>query len=210
MFKFGYQSYVLLTTAAGYAAVRLVLSHRGLGTRLASAGGMLVLLGLPLLFMPFALAQYYSLPDDSAVTLDGTAFLDKRHPDDAVIIQWLEKNEPGRVNILEGAGKSYTFADRVSVFTGLPTPAGWETHEQLWRGSFKAIQQRQQEVAEVYEGGDVEKAREILSRYDVRYIVVGIQEQKLYPDLNQEKLLELGQSYKVQGSSMIIRVAPSK
>lgn len=124
--------------------------------------------------------------------LDGLAFLKRENADDYELILWLRENVQGQPVVLEANGDSYTYNCRISMATGLPTIQGWFTHEWLWRGDLKAVQDRIEEVKTIYESDDIEKTKELLRKYNVEYIVIGKPERDLFPGLKENKLLSLG------------------
>ena len=76
--------------------------------------------------------------------------------------------------------------------TGLPTIQGWYVHEWLWRNDFNIVNERVEEVKTVYESVDIDMTRKILGKYQIKYIVIGQPERDSFPELNEEKLLALG------------------
>lgn len=72
--------------------------------------------------------------------------------------------------------------------TGNPTVMGWANHEAQWRGdSFAVVQDRPHEIMVVYQAGSWETAREILDKYNVRYVLVSDLERGWYRPLNERK-----------------------
>jgi YYY domain-containing protein len=126
-------------------------------------------------------------------TLDGEAFmppsvwLDKQplplRPDYEAI-HWLEDNVQGSPVILEGRGRLYSWANRVSIYTGLPTVLGWDWHETQQRGVFAAgqIEKRAADVTEMYSNASLDLVLPLLREYHVRYIYVGPFERETYPE----------------------------
>jgi len=88
----------------------------------------------------------------------------------------------------------------------VPTVAGWMVHEWLWRGSYDPIAKRAEEVKTVYESPDLEASRSVLTKYDVKYIVVGGMERQKYPQLDEEKIKELGKQVFSSGTTDIYKV----
>ena len=112
-------------------------------------------------------------------TLDGLAFVKESSPGEYAAIQWLRDYAPqGR--IVEAVGQDYSDYGRISASTGLPTILGWEGHELQWRGSHEPMQERREHVATVYQGSDVSEVRDVLERYQVRYIYWGDREKATY------------------------------
>ena len=93
--------------------------------------------------------------------------------------------------MLESVGDDYSAFGhaRISTFTGLPTVLGWPGHELQWghdagRGAA--------DVARMYERRRGRRARTLLRRYGVRYVVVGPLERTDYGDAGVAKWDQLG------------------
>ena len=136
--------------------------------------------------------------------------------DDLRLIEWLNQSVPGQAVILEAAGQSYTDANRVSAYTGLPTPLGWETHEWLWRSVPASREQtyatviapRQEALKQVYLSPSRPDVRAWLRQEAVCYIVVGDIERRLYPELDEEGLRDLGNVVFTSGRTYLIEINP--
>ena len=119
-------------------------------------------------------------------------FIKNTAPDNLEAIDWLNQNVSGQPHIIEAQGDSYTTFNQVSASTGLPTIQGWLVHEWLWRGGYEAPAARQQEVDTIYRylSGqedselNIDQVKNILSRYQVKYIFIGDKEWEKYPDIN--------------------------
>jgi YYY domain-containing protein len=126
-------------------------------------------------------------------TLDGEAYMKyarysekgKKFPlaDDLKLILWMRKNIRGTPVVLEGRTPLYHWGSRISVYTGLPTPIGWDWHEKQQRSVIPSdvIAQRIREVQEMYETSDVVKFMELARYYRIKYVVVGDLERAIYP-----------------------------
>ncbi|MFC1464300.1 MAG: DUF2298 domain-containing protein [Candidatus Brachytrichaceae bacterium NZ_4S206] len=107
-----------------------------------------------------------------------------KHDYDA--IRWMQDNIAGSPTIIEegaAGGNQYRWSARFSIYTGLPTVVGWEWHQRQQRAALGApvVEDRVADVREFYSTSDVERARLLLRRYDVRYVIVGEME-RLYND----------------------------
>ncbi|PJF46629.1 MAG: hypothetical protein CUN48_12820, partial [Candidatus Thermofonsia Clade 3 bacterium] len=107
-----------------------------------------------------------------------------RHDYDA--IRWMQDNVAGSPTIIEegaAGGNQYRWSARFSIYTGLPTVVGWEWHQRQQRAALGApvVEDRVADVREFYSTTDIERARLLLRRYDVRYVIVGEME-RLYND----------------------------
>jgi uncharacterized membrane protein len=113
-------------------------------------------------------------------TLDGFAFVRAWYPGDARAITWLNVHVDGSPVLLEAAiPYDFTWANRVSVYTGLPDVLGWLGHENEQRYPNQAAN-RLADIGLIYTTHDVALALELLHHYDVRYIYVGDLEREAY------------------------------
>ncbi len=85
----------------------------------------------------------------------------------------------------------YTHLGRVSAFTGLPTLIGWGGHETQWRFNWlqqpqnaSVIDQRIDDVTQIYTNPDSGAVMSLLRRYHVNYVYVGQAERQRYPTAN--------------------------
>ena len=173
---------------------------------------------------------------DESFTLDGTkAIISRDSPqlpgaagemlNYAEAIEWLNTHAVGNPVICEAYGPSYTDNCVVSAYTGLPTIVGWQTHEWLWR--FQGIVNekgdlvsdpnktdvwrdiltpRNTDVTNIYTATDAATVSAILSKYNVRYLIVGSLERVQYPLIDDELLKSLGTVVFNQGSVYIVEV----
>ncbi|MBP7402039.1 MAG: hypothetical protein KBA30_05425, partial [Clostridia bacterium] len=196
MFKFTYQAFVLLSLVAAYAAVRFwtdAAERLDRPARLVSAVLASLVLLIPLHYpltgstitwsMSYSPVFYAGLDGSRQIgTIDSAVIPGSEAnelADDLACIEWMNENISGQPVILEMFGKSYRDNCRISVFTGLPTVLGWETHEHLWRTSkdtpdawASVVSPRQSEILRFYAGLDEEDAAAFLSKYRIRYVVV--------------------------------------
>lgn len=102
--------------------------------------------------------------------------------EDLDAIRWMRGNIRGSPVVAEASYELYRWNDRVSINTGLPTIVGWDWHTKqqysLIDGSI--IDQRKQDVADLYNTADPITAAELIKRYDVSYVYVGPLEKALY------------------------------
>ena len=114
--------------------------------------------------------------------------------------------------MLEAHGRSYTYTNRISVLTGLPTVLGWHDHEWLWKDDYDFVQARKKDVIDMYCSTDVNLVKELLEAYDVAYIYVGDEEHKdmIYQDvayrINDEMVQSLGEIVFKNDGAYIVKV----
>jgi uncharacterized membrane protein len=67
----------------------------------------------------------------------------------------------------------------------MPTVLGWDGHEGQWR-DYALQGTRKDDLQTLYTTPNWDAAREIIDRYDIRYIYIGPLERSTYP-VNEEK-----------------------
>jgi len=194
MFKLTYQAFIMFGLASGYIIIRIrqffVKDWKVKAALIVSV----IILFLPMVYPFYAIPSWYAkLNPDNFESLDGLEFLKREYPDDYALIEWLRENMEEQPVILEANGDSYTYYGRISMATGLPTIQGWFVHEWLWRGSPDSVQKRVNDVRAIYESEDINETMELLSEYNVQYIVIGNLERQAFGNLNENKLLNLGE-----------------
>jgi YYY domain-containing protein len=175
VFKFYYQAWTLLALASAYGIYRIwTLLRAHDAARLASAAIALVALGV-------AFGAYYTLeaPTTAAIggtvtSLDGMAWLQQDRPGDYAAIRWLQSHAAKNDVELEATGGEYDFQyARIATFSGLPTVMGWAGHEGQWRYEDSEIGTRVADINTIYTTPDVALAKQLLRKYDVRFVIVG-------------------------------------
>ena len=197
MFKFTYQAFILLSFVLAYAPLRLLTFQSRLADRPSSrriAGAFMLLLFVPTLLYPmtvtrqwlgaFSIERYQGIDGIKPFSLKDSASIPGTAPgelaDDYAAVQWFNQQVAGQPVILESFGDSYTDYCRISAYTGLPTVMGWQTHEWLWRTSKATpdayqgvVVPRQTHVRTMYTSTNEQEVRQLIDRYEVRYIVIG-------------------------------------
>ncbi|MEJ2707847.1 MAG: DUF2298 domain-containing protein [Anaerolineales bacterium] len=179
VFKFYYQGWMMLGIAAAYGFWWLLhqagKALKGMGRSLFAASALvLVLAGMvyPLLASYSRAAGFEREPN-----LNGASEIAASNPDDWAAILWLRQIASSSSDnlpvILETPGGSYTYAGRISAFSGLPTVLGWAGHEAQWRGNYTEQGKREPDIATIYTTTDANLALELLHKWDVRYVIVG-------------------------------------
>jgi YYY domain-containing protein len=158
----------------------------GIGTAIA----IFLALLYPVFAIPAKMRDRYV--DAAPRSLDGMAYMlfarraeefngqradfELRHDYDA--IKWMQDNIKGSPVIVEegaAAGQQYRWSARYSIYTGLPSVVGWQWHQMQQRASAdnRIVQDRVRDVNEFYSTPDIERAKLLLRRYGVKYIVFG-------------------------------------
>jgi len=184
VFKFYFQTWTVFSIAAGYAVWHLATKLNGI----ARAGwfvGFAVLFAASLVYPTFAIP---SRADNfkGAATLDGLQYIQNVNRGDYDAIQWLRTNAPRGSVIVEAVGDAYSYGNRISMATGLPTPLGWINHENQWRGSSRLFKDdaagidREADVRRIYQSLDPAETLTLLAKYDIKFVVVGGMEKSKY------------------------------
>jgi YYY domain-containing protein len=201
VFKFYLQVWIMLSVAAGVSVVWFYECARRWRPKLVYAwwAAMAILVLGGALFLPFGVYARANdrMAEDTGLTLDGMAFVkyseiwDGPEGDgreiylygDYAAIRWMQDSIQGSPVIMEGLGwREYLWANRVSIYTGLPAVVGWSWHQRQQRPLLPPdeIYQRYDDVRACYGTADVGYALSILNRYGVRYVYVGGYEQAYY------------------------------
>ena len=194
MFKLTYQSFIMFSISVGYIVTRVLSSiKKNLFKKTISIVYFLAIL-LLLIYPFYSIKGYYgNFSFSNYKGLYGFNFLKRLYPDDYQTILWLNKNIQGQPVILEAVGDSYTDYGRISMATGLPTVEGWLVHEWLWRGGFDEPGKRSREVQIIYESEDLGQTKQLLNKYQVKYVILGQMERQKYPNINEDKIKSLGE-----------------
>lgn len=189
IFKFYYQGWVMLGCAAGYAVWWMLHRPRPAlrpGLQRAFLVMTVLLTGSGIVYTVlagYARVDGFSHPPD----LNGAAPIARAHPDDWAAIERLGAHAQDDAVILEAPGKSYNYEGRISAFTGYQAVLGWALHESQWRGNYVQQGMREPDIATIYTTPDARLAVELLSKWDVDYVVVGAPERQFVEDLCAEQ-----------------------
>lgn len=208
MFKLTYQAFIMFGVCVGYIAAVLWNSQKK-WKKIAAY----VIVGIQVLMLGYfftasnAWFPGWTNPSGRIGTyaltyLDETDFIEEKEA-----ILWLkEKAENGEITgtIAEAPGDSYTAYERVSVVTGLSTPAGWKVHEWLWRGGYEGINERSNDIDLLYTGSE-EEAKKIIEKYDIEYIFFGQREKEKYGEERETEITKLGEIV-YNGGAVIVKV----
>ena len=207
-FKYYLEVWVLFSAASAFFLWQLVeRGRKGLGWRQAVwVGVLLLLVGSSLIYTIWGtksrLADRF---DHGPLTLDGADYMtravhwEQEQPItlrwDLEAIEWLQDNVEGSPVVLEAHGDQYRWNGRIAKYTGLPTVLGWPWHQVQQRMDYeRTVRQRAFDVRELYDTGDLVRAKELLDRYEVTYIVVGELERIYYSDAGLRKFQDLAKS----------------
>ncbi|NDJ85333.1 MAG: hypothetical protein GYB66_05570, partial [Chloroflexi bacterium] len=154
-------------------------------------GLSLLLLAPGFLFLVKALPARGEDSYTERFTLNGFAFMETLEyeasfgewitlEDDADLIRYMRANLNGYPVVAEAYQRSYHWNNRIASHTGLPTVMGWEVHmSQQYRHQTTEIVQRKQDMFRFYATENPSVMRELISLYDIEYIVSGTLEQSI-------------------------------
>ncbi len=192
MFKFTYQAFIMFGLMMGYVITKFILLAKN-GRQIVCG----VLTGFLLLgtvgYLGKSVDSWFGdIKDTSRFQgLDAAEFVDRENSSDSEAVDWINANIEGRPVMLEAHGNSYTYANRISVLTGLPTILGWHTHEWLWKDDYNWVEARKADVQTIYTSFDALQVKELLETYEVSYIYIGDEERNAY-EVNEALLRSLG------------------
>ena len=175
IFKFYFQTWIVWSVAASFAAGLLIQELRGKWGAVYRVG-LIVLLAITFTYPAFSLPDKTSnFKPAAGLSLNGAVYL---APDDATAIAWLQTQPLGVV--CEAIGGQYSAYARVATFSGFPTVLGWPGHVSQWRGGTREIGTRQTDVDLLYRTADWSAAAKILQQYDIKYVFIGAMERSTY------------------------------
>jgi YYY domain-containing protein len=217
IFKFYFQTWHIWALAAAYAVIVLLKELRGFA---AAAFGLTITLVI-VMALAYPAVSLWSKTNgfqpSGGLTLDGIRYLDESTPDETAAARWLAAAPNGVLaEAVSPTGGSYSNYARISMLSGLPAVLGWTGHESQWRGGSLEMGSRQPDLERLYCSRDWQEAKEILDRYQIRYIVIGGLERSTYAPgtsscpsgLQEAKFLtQLRQAFQ-QGSITIYEYIP--
>ncbi len=207
VFKFYLQAWTLfgVSLAFGLASFAGRMEHRRAAAGKLAWAVVGVLFLATMLYPPFAarakIRDRFSA-EASPRGLDGMAYMDQAQyfdngqdlllADDKAAMLWLMQNVQGSPTILEAQIPEYRWGSRFSVYTGLPTVQGWNWHQRQQRSIVPSaeVERRVNSVQEIYNTTDLARARQLLDRYGVRFVIVGQEERAYY---NPDGLAKFGE-----------------
>ncbi|MBI21497.1 MAG: hypothetical protein CL780_04545 [Chloroflexi bacterium] len=204
VFKFYLQVWILLSLSSGYFLWE-ILDRKGdlKNLKLYSQIKYLWVSALFIFCLSSIFYPIYAIPDRNSdrfiqtpLTINGSEYMKNAvcishcYPsqdkllylkDDFLAIEWLKNHVKGSPVIVEGVTDLYMWGSRISVNTGLPTVIGWDWHQKQQRSDYsKYIDMRNFELKNFYFTGSTDKALTFLDKYNVKYVIVGELERKIY------------------------------
>lgn len=227
MFKLVYQAWILMGIGIGPAAIyclNLFKSKRRFFKSYCVLASIVLISGLS--YSVIAVKQG-CLGYNGRSGLDGFAFMEEFHKEDAKAIKFLNSMFPDQQpTIVEAVGESFTYFSRISAFTAFQSVMGWPVHEWLWRGDYTKpmlpITQYQKRTMRDDSVGsrvrDVElfynqlRGQDLINftrDYQVDLVYVGELEHQKYPGLDDKKFDEVFEVIYDSGTVKIYRTQGS-
>ena len=196
LFKYYIEIWVLLSVVSAYMLWRLGTTEflRPAFTAASSIWVLvlMVLVGSSLIYtMLGTKARLADRFTQGSFSLNGMAYMaDATHEEqgqlielkwDQEAIEWIQDTVEGSPVILEAHLSQYHWGARFSAYTGLPTVIGWPWHQVQQRTDYSfAVDDRIDDVREIYETLNSERALELIRQYRIQYVVVGDLERMTY------------------------------
>jgi len=179
VFKFYLQAWVLLGIASAFTLQKLFGFALKKKERWFWAGLAVLLLAVSALYP--MLATYTKCGEFKGdATLEGIGYMKVQYKGDYEAIKWISENIRGKPVMVEAFGDSFTYYNRVSANTGLPTIIGWPGHESQWRPGESEFGKREEAVNTIYSSTDLNAAKLEFKNYDVKYVYFGQLELQKY------------------------------
>ena len=227
VFKFYYQVWLIWGTLAPFALWRALHGVAGYRRAVALGAGALtfVLLAGALVYPWLTLGQLgrgearglrgLTPRELSAAGEASIAWLRREVAPGSVVLESVDLLNPAEAaaGSAPACGGSYNGSGfgGVAAATGLPTVLGWHFHQVQWRGGDQAARDqlgpRCADVYTIYSTLDVNRARELLTKYSVDYVYVGGLERGLYSPEALAKFEQLGVPVFQQDEVTIFKVS---
>ncbi|MBU2617095.1 MAG: hypothetical protein KKI07_00240 [Euryarchaeota archaeon] len=196
VFKVGLQIWLLWGIAAGYSVYHFREHFRGIKTGKAWKIIACILILMCTVYPVCATFNRVSGFNKSP-TLNGIEYIKETNRGEYEAIRWINENIEGSAVILEKPGEFYWQTTRVSTFTGLQTLMGMSEHEHMWRGNWSLVCERMNDANAIYNTTDNAVARDLMEKYDVSYIYVGVLERGKYLEEGLDKFANHPESYEL-------------
>ncbi len=195
VFKFYLQVWVLFTVsaAAGLGWILSEFDQWGKFGKMVFQTGAIILVAGALFFTMTAsndkirdrIAPNIPFTFDSITYMNYSTYWDQVQLDlnkDYRAIRWMQENVQGSPVIVEGNTPEYRWGTRYTIYTGLPGVVGWSWHQRQQRALFPGewVSGRIDEITNFYNTPDLFAAKDFLTKYSVKYIVVGQMERNMY------------------------------
>lgn len=195
IFKFYYQAWLMLSIGAAYGIYSVLTGARlpsiSMRAAYASLAVVVTIAGLLYAILGVQTRMYYQ-ETTTVLTLDGGGSVSGA--DDYVAALCLGNLVTGTDAVVVSAvGGSYNWpSGAISTYTGIPTLLNWPGHEAQWRGPTYGASagSREGDIERLYTDPSWSATQEIISKYDIDYIVFGAKERSQYSSTEESKFLD--------------------
>lgn len=198
MFKLTYQAFIILSLFGGAITWKLFNKN----------GWVLALLSLAvqviLMVYPFTSYPNFYVNFKKYYGLDGEVWIENYIGDKYGAIQYLKQHRNGKT-LAEYPGESFTLSNPTAVFSGVPEILGWRSHEELWRNNLIEIGSRIEEVRILFEDPTSTRAKRIIDKYNLGWILVGREERAHY-QVHYFGLTQIGEKVWEEGDNFLIKI----
>ncbi len=228
LFRFNYDAFYLIPLLLCYASAQAFLSLEKRWFNIFISVCALMFIGASV-YVQWKTILLRIVQSEQSDSWDGLAFLKTRHPVDWKIIEFLARH-PEKMLLIEACGidksGSYSYAGRISAYSGRSALCGWATHMGLYHkvvknGPFQGapgyghLLDRARWSAALYQVGtstpassveDFKKAWQSLKRLGVTHLVFGEWEKQNYPSVTVQALAPLGDVVFQEGEFGVIKL----
>jgi YYY domain-containing protein len=196
VFKFYYQSWIVLAVVGGYGGYVWWKHHPSLQGRakLASrtALGLLAVIVISSVYFPVASAVTKTVSSGLGPDLDSLSYLESRNLDELKVIGDINSTADHVDVLVEAVGGSYTEFARISQASGVPAILGWPGHETQWHGDDGLFSDREEDVRSIYTTKDSAELQRLIDKYELTMVVVGPRERSTYGNIDMSIFDTLG------------------
>lgn len=138
--------------------------------------------------------QNFKVLPDLVPMLSGSNHLKYFHSSEYYSIDWLKNNAIKGSIILESCIPDEPYSGRISSYSGLSNIINWPNKQRIAydKSMQDEITKRVNDVNTIYSEPDKSKIVELIKKYDIKYIYIGEQEVKLYPEASLKGFNTIG------------------
>lgn len=196
VFKFYYQSWIVLSVVGGYG-VHVWAKHHSLLSGRPKLFSRIAIVVLTVvvgssLYFPAAAAVTKTVSSGLGPELNSLSFMESSNTDELNVISDITAIATPNDVLVEAIGGSYTEYARISGASGVPTLLGWAFHETQWHGSNELFADREDDVRTIYTTSNVNEIQQLIDKYQLTMLVVGPRETSTYGNIDMTMFDTLG------------------
>lgn len=196
VFKFYYQSWIVLSVVGGYGSYIWWKHHPSLEGRAKllsrTALGVAAVVVISSVYFPVAAAVTKTASSGLGPDLDSLSYMVLRDSDELNVIGDINSVKDHNDILVEAIGGSYTEFARISEASGVPTILGWTFHETQWHGDNDRFSDREEDVRSIYTTTDSTELQRLIDKYSLTMVVVGPRERSTYGNIDMAMFDTLG------------------